>query len=177
MDFYTKDAMLDRKWEQENQELRHLFTRLAIHGFHHKICNSATYHIPSENCVCRLCGNRCDRYHIAKCMKRVKSLKDYGKTKEPPFARLCALSYHHQMLPVFLPIPSCSIYRYSPHKAFFSISTSQMLPVFLLIPSCSIQHYSPHKAFFSISTSQMLPVILLIQSCIIQRYFPHRALH
>ena len=52
IDFYTKVAMLERKWEQENQDFRHLFTRLAIHGFHHKICNSATYRVKTACTAC-----------------------------------------------------------------------------------------------------------------------------
>lgn len=77
-DFYATDAMLYRDWTQPNRELRHLTTRLATHGFHHKICKTTKYHEPSEDCVCSLCELSCDRYHIQVCKNRTKSIKEYS---------------------------------------------------------------------------------------------------
>lgn len=79
LDFYATEAMTDRRWTQENQDLRNVVTRLAVHGFHHKICKNIKYHEPSKECVCSLCEKPCDKYHITLCEKRVKSIVDYSK--------------------------------------------------------------------------------------------------
>ncbi|KAJ4427238.1 hypothetical protein ANN_24856 [Periplaneta americana] len=36
-EFYTTSAMTDRSWEGANQQMRNVVTRLAVHGFHHKV--------------------------------------------------------------------------------------------------------------------------------------------
>ncbi|KAJ4430781.1 hypothetical protein ANN_19372 [Periplaneta americana] len=72
-DFYATNSMLERNWTKENREQRHVLTRLAIHGFHHKICSDKTYHNPSDSCVCELCSQRCDRYHITVCHNRLRT--------------------------------------------------------------------------------------------------------
>ena len=36
LEFYSTVAMINRSWEEPNNELRSPLTRLAIHGFHHK---------------------------------------------------------------------------------------------------------------------------------------------
>ncbi|KAJ4440855.1 hypothetical protein ANN_10702 [Periplaneta americana] len=59
--------------------MRHVTTRLATHGFHHKVCGNKTYHEPNDKCVCVLCSELCDRYHIIKCKKRQKSIAAYSK--------------------------------------------------------------------------------------------------
>jgi hypothetical protein len=38
LDFYSTDAMLNRNWTNANQRLRHVVIKLAVHGYHHKIC-------------------------------------------------------------------------------------------------------------------------------------------
>ena len=78
-EFYATDAMIYRNWTRENQEQRHIITRTAIHGFHHKICIIERFHEPGEACVCKLCNQTCDRYHIVKCNKKKKSISDYTK--------------------------------------------------------------------------------------------------
>lgn len=70
IDFYSTEAMVDRSWTEANQDLRHFVNSLATHGYHHKICSTKTYHQPDENCVCELCYQPCDRYHITQCRKR-----------------------------------------------------------------------------------------------------------
>ena len=65
-EFYGTGAMIDRQWTRENCELRHVITRLAVHGFHHRICKTTAYHEPNDLCECSLCGNKCERYHIIK---------------------------------------------------------------------------------------------------------------
>ncbi|KAJ4449846.1 hypothetical protein ANN_01252 [Periplaneta americana] len=37
-DFYSTDAMTNRSWTGPNIKLRSVITRLAVHGFHHKLC-------------------------------------------------------------------------------------------------------------------------------------------
>ena len=77
--FYGTTAMTDRNWTKENQEQRHTITRLAVHGFHHKICTNKTYHTPKADCICELCGQRCKQYHITECRERTKSISEYSK--------------------------------------------------------------------------------------------------
>ncbi|PSN33375.1 hypothetical protein C0J52_23696 [Blattella germanica] len=36
--FYATDAMLNKDWMRADYDLRHVVTRFAIHGFHHRIC-------------------------------------------------------------------------------------------------------------------------------------------
>ncbi|KAJ4450689.1 hypothetical protein ANN_02118 [Periplaneta americana] len=79
LEFYTTSAMLDDSWTRECRSQRHVTTRLAVHGFHHKICVNNKFHEPTEDCKCVLCGQRCRKYHIVTCAKRVKPITDYGK--------------------------------------------------------------------------------------------------
>lgn len=78
-EFYGTGAMIDRQWTKENCELRHVITRLAVHGFHHRICKTTAYHEPNDLCECSLCGKKCERYHIELCSKRTKSISEYAK--------------------------------------------------------------------------------------------------
>lgn len=78
-DFFSTDTMVDRNWTGPNQELRSELTRLAMHGFHHKMCMKSGYHEHTENCVCSLCGKSCDRYYFTWCSNRTKSLREYSK--------------------------------------------------------------------------------------------------
>ncbi|KAJ4447264.1 hypothetical protein ANN_09268 [Periplaneta americana] len=48
-DFYCTSAMTDRKWTETCQDQRHVVTRLAIHGFHHKICRTQRFHHPDDD--------------------------------------------------------------------------------------------------------------------------------
>lgn len=78
-EFYTSSAMTDRNWTRECQTLRHVVTRLAIHGFHHKVCENKKFHQPTEDCRCALCGDKCKLYHITECKNRTKSINEYSK--------------------------------------------------------------------------------------------------
>ncbi|PSN47824.1 hypothetical protein C0J52_16432 [Blattella germanica] len=75
-EFYGTGAMIDRSWTRENFEMRHVLTRLAVHGFDHLICNNTAYHDPDTTCECQLCKRKCDRYHIELCTKRTRSISD-----------------------------------------------------------------------------------------------------
>jgi hypothetical protein len=41
-EFYGTDAMGNTDWMRADYTLRHLMTRFAVHGFHHKICRVKT---------------------------------------------------------------------------------------------------------------------------------------
>lgn len=79
LDFYSTSAMMDRQWTEAGQDQRHVVTRLATHGFHHKICRTQGFHQPRDDCVCSLCNRKCDRYHLISCVKRTKSIRDYSE--------------------------------------------------------------------------------------------------
>ncbi|KAJ4437449.1 hypothetical protein ANN_17593 [Periplaneta americana] len=79
-DFYATHAMTDRSWTGPNNEIRSAVTRLAVHGYHHKLCRRSNYHDPSPECVCKLCDKPCARYHFSECLKR-KSLLEYSRAQ------------------------------------------------------------------------------------------------
>ncbi|PSN45102.1 Anoctamin-7 [Blattella germanica] len=64
---YGTGTMIDREWTKENFELRHVLTRLAVHGFHHRICKTTAYHEPEDSCVFRKMSlkRRAERYQNA----------------------------------------------------------------------------------------------------------------
>ena len=72
-------AMVEREWTSVNCELRHVITRLGVHGFHHLLCRDETFHDPTDSCVCNLCERQCEKYHIERCRKRTKSICEYAK--------------------------------------------------------------------------------------------------
>ena len=43
-EFYATEAMIDRRWTEANYEMRHVGTRLAVHGFHHHVCEKRVHH-------------------------------------------------------------------------------------------------------------------------------------
>jgi hypothetical protein len=53
--------MTSTGWMKANYELRHIMARFAVHGFHYRICRIDKYHQPDGLCVCKLCGEVCDR--------------------------------------------------------------------------------------------------------------------
>lgn len=81
-EFFTTDAMIYREWTRAEYDLRHVMTRFAVHGFHHQICKIERFHDPDEHidqCCCKLCGNKCDRYHVFWCSQRKMSLNEFCK--------------------------------------------------------------------------------------------------
>jgi hypothetical protein len=48
---------------------------MEAHGFHHKVCQRKSFHVPDENCLCKLCG----RYHIVVCKQRAQSVTVYAE--------------------------------------------------------------------------------------------------
>ena len=81
LDFYSTEAMVNPEWKGPDYELRHIWTRCAVHGFHHRVCMTKAYHTPAVECICKLCGKRCDRYHALSCERR-PSLKDLCSDQE-----------------------------------------------------------------------------------------------
>jgi hypothetical protein len=81
-EFYTSSAMTDRTWAQPEQKDRHVYTRYAVHGFHHFLCANPEFHIADDTCICKLCANVCGTYHVGICKsKDVKSIFAYAKMK------------------------------------------------------------------------------------------------
>ena len=78
-DFFVTEAMTTDSWKTANYELRHMVTRLAVHGFHDKVCRNKKYHTPMVTCVCELCERPCERYHILTCANRSKHLSEYAR--------------------------------------------------------------------------------------------------
>ena len=77
--FFETQAMCSDVWKQPLFKNRHVYTRFAVHGFHHLICTDrVNFHEAREGCVCKLCGKDCDQYHMEKCEKRVISITEYA---------------------------------------------------------------------------------------------------
>lgn len=74
--FYCTSAMIDRSWTKPNQEMRSVVNRLAVHGFHHKLCKTTTYHTASDLCVCKLCNEKCTKYHVLSCKENKKTITE-----------------------------------------------------------------------------------------------------
>jgi hypothetical protein len=74
--FYMTEVMTNRKWTEISYQLRHVMNRTAVHGFHFKFCNKATFHEPSDKCRCKLCSAPCARYHISECTARTCSMTE-----------------------------------------------------------------------------------------------------
>jgi len=75
-DFYTMEAMTNRKWTETNYQLRHVKNRIAVYGFHFKFCSVARLHEPSDEYRCKLCSALCERYHITECTARTCSMTE-----------------------------------------------------------------------------------------------------
>ncbi|KAJ4444009.1 hypothetical protein ANN_05798 [Periplaneta americana] len=71
-------AMTNSEWKEANYHLRHLYTRVAAHGLHHRICLTKGYHSPTDGCQCTICGGPCDTYHIIECKERTLTLSHYA---------------------------------------------------------------------------------------------------
>jgi hypothetical protein len=47
-EFYATEAMINHKWMEARYKLRHVATRMAVHGFHHMLCNVRKFHTPDK---------------------------------------------------------------------------------------------------------------------------------
>jgi hypothetical protein len=75
-DFYMTEAMTKRKCTGTNYQLRHVVNRIAVHGFHFKLCSKATFHEHSDECRCKLCSGPCARYHVTEYTARTCSMTE-----------------------------------------------------------------------------------------------------
>jgi hypothetical protein len=75
-DFYMTEVMTNWKWTETNYQLRHVINRIAVHGFHFRLCSKATFHEPSDECRCKLCSGLCARYHVTECTARTCSMTE-----------------------------------------------------------------------------------------------------
>ncbi|KAJ9579531.1 hypothetical protein L9F63_004823 [Diploptera punctata] len=78
-EFFSIGAMIDRNWTEANFQIRHVITRLSLHGFHHLMCRDKTFHDPKMSCICEVCEQKCQRYHIETCTQRTKTICDYAR--------------------------------------------------------------------------------------------------
>jgi hypothetical protein len=69
---YGGPAFDTNDWKRPKQKYRHAYTRLTLHGFHHKLCQDCDFHDPSEDCICLMCKDSCDRYHVFSCKEFAK---------------------------------------------------------------------------------------------------------
>src|SRR5690606_24860651 len=64
-DFFFTPGVMNDTWKGPHQDLRHILTRHAVHGFHHILCRTSQYHEASESCVCRWCNmTGISQYHL-----------------------------------------------------------------------------------------------------------------
>lgn len=78
-EFYSASAMIDRSWTGTNQRMRSAVNRLAVHGFHHKLCSTRNYHPVSDECVCKLCCEKCDKYHVLTCKENTQTIMELSE--------------------------------------------------------------------------------------------------
>jgi hypothetical protein len=76
-EFLNSVAMQNDVWKRPNFEKRHIFTRYSCHGFHFIICKNKSFHEAENNCICDLCGEKCEQYHLQNCSKRQQSIYDF----------------------------------------------------------------------------------------------------
>ena len=66
------------EWKKKNQKNRHIFTRATSHGFHHLLCSRPRCFDTTLNCMCSLCHEAADLYHILNCNhRRGRSLPEF----------------------------------------------------------------------------------------------------
>ena len=63
--FFDTIALTQDDWRNHCNKKRHLVTRLAVHGFHHKLCKINNCFEPSVNCICKLCSELCQSLNHA----------------------------------------------------------------------------------------------------------------
>jgi hypothetical protein len=64
-------AMTSSEWKEANHLLGHLYTRVAAHGLHHRICETKCFHSRNEGC-----GGLCS---IVECTSRTLTLCYYAE--------------------------------------------------------------------------------------------------
>jgi hypothetical protein len=70
--FTEGPVFTDNNWATSHN--RDIMMNLTVHGYHYMLCERRCRE-PQEDCICRLCGERCDmRYHIINCKGRLESM-------------------------------------------------------------------------------------------------------
>jgi hypothetical protein len=77
---YGTPALVEDNWKSSLQENRHVHTRFALHGYHHIYCDTRQFHEVDDLCRCRLCHQKCDRYHLQICTQNQWSLRRWAKS-------------------------------------------------------------------------------------------------
>jgi hypothetical protein len=77
--FFNTPAFKNDNWKNPNCTNRNTITRFAVHGFHHVVCCTKEYHESGVNCICNLCGQKCEQYHLLHCPARQHGLAHYAK--------------------------------------------------------------------------------------------------
>jgi hypothetical protein len=77
-DFFKTGAMRDDTWKGHSRTNRHVVVRYAVHGYHHRLCRTAHFHEPDEDCRCSRCEAHCGRYHADQC-PAVTSLNELAR--------------------------------------------------------------------------------------------------
>ena len=62
-------AMCSDHWKGPNRTNRHVLTRFSSHGYHHVLCRRPDFHEADSSCQCRLCNDKCPKYHATGCTK------------------------------------------------------------------------------------------------------------
>jgi Reverse transcriptase (RNA-dependent DNA polymerase) len=77
--FYSTPAFTNQRWKGASCINRHLYTRFAVHGFHHTLCLNSKFHDCDPNkCICKLCNEKFnDLYHFQVCIANPK-IADYA---------------------------------------------------------------------------------------------------
>ena len=55
------------EWKRASFKNRSIYTRTTCHGFHHRLCYFNCCFHSDNDCVCVLCGEHCDKFHILDC--------------------------------------------------------------------------------------------------------------
>jgi hypothetical protein len=81
-EFYQTETMLKDNWRKALFPDRNVFTRFACHGYHYIFCKNKKYHFePLDECICKFCEQKCEKYHIKTCTRRKISLREASLIK------------------------------------------------------------------------------------------------
>ncbi|KAJ4430322.1 hypothetical protein ANN_22535 [Periplaneta americana] len=79
--FFGGDTMVNREpgVDQQQPEAEAHNHQAAIYGYHHQMCTEDKYHHINEQCVCKMCNQKCELYHFSKCKKMSQTLNELIK--------------------------------------------------------------------------------------------------
>jgi len=77
-EFFGTPAMTQNNWKEALCDERHIVTRHAMHGFHHKICTNKDFHHAEPACACVLCGETASQYHLLQSTHNNQALRQYA---------------------------------------------------------------------------------------------------